>query len=131
MPIQVETRDCAALTDADLDEMASMGGAFDIGVLSKAKEDWVLCTTARVDEKLHGCTFSTLERIGGTPCVLVGLASVKRGSKRDTVLKAVMHDQLRRAVLTGPFFSATQNATFTLDLSKFGAHVTITAPPTG
>jgi len=39
--------------------------------------------------------------------------------------------QLRRAVLTGPFFSATQNATFTVDLSKFGAHVTITAPPTG
>ena len=70
MPIQVETRDCAALTDADLDEMASMGGAFDIGVLSKAKEDWVLCTTARIDDKLHGCTFSTLERIGGTPCVL-------------------------------------------------------------
>lgn len=39
--------------------------------------------------------------------------------------------QLRRAVLTGPFFSAGQNATFTLDLSRFGAHVTITAPPTG
>ena len=67
MPIHVETRDCAALTDADLDEMASMGGAFDIGLLSKAKEDWVLCTTARSDEKLHGFTFSTLERIGGTP----------------------------------------------------------------
>jgi hypothetical protein len=39
--------------------------------------------------------------------------------------------QLRRAVLTGPFFSATDDATFTLDLSKFGAHVSITAPPTG
>ena len=39
--------------------------------------------------------------------------------------------QLRRAVLTGPFFSATEEATFTLDLSKFGAHVSITAPPTG
>ncbi|HEV7210911.1 MAG TPA: LppX_LprAFG lipoprotein [Blastococcus sp.] len=39
--------------------------------------------------------------------------------------------QLRRAVLTGPFFSATQDATFTLELSKFGAHVSITAPPTG
>ena len=36
MPIQVETRDAAALDDADLDEMASMGGAFDIGILSKA-----------------------------------------------------------------------------------------------
>ena len=87
MAIQVETRDCAALTDADLDEMASMGGAFDIGVLSKAKEDWVLGTTARIDGKLHGFMFSTLERIGGTPCVLLGLLSVKRTSKRDTVLQ--------------------------------------------
>jgi lipoprotein LprG len=39
--------------------------------------------------------------------------------------------QLRRAELTGPFFSATNDATFTLDLSKFGAHVSIAAPPTG
>ena len=39
--------------------------------------------------------------------------------------------QLRRAVLTGPFFSATDDATFTLDLSKFGEDVTITAPPAG
>jgi lipoprotein LprG len=44
---------------------------------------------------------------------------------------ATGNDQLRRAVLTGPFFSATDNATFTLDLSNFGEHVTITAPPTG
>ena len=102
MPIQVETRDCAALTDADLDEMASMGGAFDIGVLSKAKEDWVLCTTARIDDKLHGCTFSTLERIGGTPCVLVGLMSVKRTSKRDQVLKGLMAEAFHRALMAFP-----------------------------
>ena len=102
MPIQVETRDCAALTDADLDEMASMGGAFDIGVLSKAKEDWVLCTTARIDGKLHGCTFSTLERIGGTPCVLIGLMSVKRTSKRDQVLKGLMGEAFHRALMAFP-----------------------------
>ena len=102
MPIQVETRDCAALTDADLDEMASMGGAFDIGVLSKAKEDWVLCTTARIDDKLHGCTFSTLERIGGTPCVLIGLMSVKRTSKRDQVLKGLMGEAFHRALMAFP-----------------------------
>jgi hypothetical protein len=66
MPIQVETRDSAALNDADLDEMGSMGGAFDIGALSKAKDSWVLSTTARVEGKLNGFTFSTLERIGGT-----------------------------------------------------------------
>ena len=102
MPIQVETRDCAALTDADLDEMASMGGAFDIGVLSKAKEDWVLCTTGRVDDKLHGYTFSTLERIGGTPCVLIGLMSVRRTSKRDQVLKGLMGEAFHRALMAFP-----------------------------
>ncbi|MEZ5216761.1 MAG: hypothetical protein R2715_09280 [Ilumatobacteraceae bacterium] len=90
MAIQVETKDSSSLTDGDLDEMASMEGAFDIGLLSKAKEDWVLCTTARVDERLHGLLFATLERIGGTPCVLLGLASVKRSSKRDSILKGLM-----------------------------------------
>jgi LppX_LprAFG lipoprotein len=39
--------------------------------------------------------------------------------------------QLRRAALTGPFFVAGKDATYTLDLSTFGADVTITAPPTG
>jgi len=102
MAIQVETRDCAALTDADLDEMASMGGGFDIGVLSKAKEDWVLATTARIDTKLHGFSFSTLERIGGTPCVLIGLMSVKRTSKRDSVLKGLMGEAYHRALMAFP-----------------------------
>jgi lipoprotein LprG len=39
--------------------------------------------------------------------------------------------ELRRAELTGPFFTAGDDATFTLDLSDFGADVEITAPPTG
>ncbi len=102
MALQVETRDCAALTDGDLDEMASMGGAFDIGALSKAKEDWVLSTTCRVEDKLHGFTFSTLERIGGTPCVLLGLMSVKRTSKRDQVLKGLMAEAFHRALMAFP-----------------------------
>jgi hypothetical protein len=100
--IQVETKDSAALTDADLDEMASMGGAFDIGLLSKAKEDWVLCTTARIDDKLHGYAFSTLERIGGTPCVLLGLMSVKRTSRREAVLKGLMGEAYHRALMAFP-----------------------------
>jgi len=102
MAIQVDTRDCAALSDADLDEMASMGGAFDIGSVSKAKEDWVLITTARLDGSLHGFMFSTLERIGGTPCVLIGLLSVKRTSKRDQVLKGLMGEAYHRALMAFP-----------------------------
>jgi len=102
MAIQVDTRDCGALNDADLDEMASMGGAFDIGVLSKAKEDWVLITSARIDGTLHGFAFATLERIGGTPCVLIGLLSVKRTTKRDTVLKGLMNEAFHRALMAFP-----------------------------
>ncbi len=102
MAIQVETRDCAALNDADLDEMASMGGAFDIGALSKAKESWVLSTTARIEDRLHGFAFATLERIGGTPCVLVGVLSVKRTSKRDQVLKGLMNEAFHRALMAFP-----------------------------
>ena len=102
MPLEVATNDAVALTDADLDEMGSMEGAFDIGALSKAKEDWVLATTARIDGKLHGFMFSTLERIGGTPCVLIGMLSVRRHSKRDTVLRGLMGEAYHRALMAFP-----------------------------
>lgn len=102
MAIQVDTKDSTSLTDADLDDLASMGGAFDIGLLSKAKEDWVLATTARIEDKLHGFSFATLERIGGTPCVLLGLLSVKRSSRRDSVLKGLMGEAYHRALMAFP-----------------------------
>lgn len=102
MAVEVETRDCIALTDADLDDMATMGAAFGIGQFSKAKEDWVLCTRARIDGKLNGVMFATLERIGGTPCVLVGLLSVKRSAKRDSVLKGLMSEAFHRALMAFP-----------------------------
>ena len=102
MAVQVLTNDSAALTDADLDELASMGGAFGIGELSKAKEDWVLITLARIDGKLHGFTFSTLERIGGTPCVLLGLMSVRRSSRREQVLRGLMAEAYHRALMAFP-----------------------------
>lgn len=39
--------------------------------------------------------------------------------------------ELRRAELTGPFFSADDEATYIVELSDFGADVEISAPPTG
>lgn len=102
MPLEVTTNDAVSLTDADLDEMGSIEGAFDIGAVSKAKEDWVLATTARIDGKLHGFMFSTLERIGGTPCVLIGMLSVRRHSKRDTVLRGLMGEAYHRALMAFP-----------------------------
>jgi hypothetical protein len=102
MPLEVVTNDAVSLTDADLDEMGSIEGAFDIGAVSKAKEDWVLATVARIDGKLHGFMFSTLERIGGTPCVLIGMMSVRRHSKRDTVLRGLMGEAYHRALMAFP-----------------------------
>lgn len=106
MSIQVETKDCTALGDAELAELADLCAEgpipYEVGLLSKQAEAWVLITLATENGKLKGFAFSTLERIGGTPCVLVGLASVKRTAKRDTVLRGIVHDQLRRAVLAFP-----------------------------
>ncbi|WP_157944062.1 LppX_LprAFG lipoprotein [Blastococcus atacamensis] len=39
--------------------------------------------------------------------------------------------ELRRAALTGPFFAAGEDGTYTLELSDFGADVEITAPAPG
>jgi hypothetical protein len=106
MSIQVETKDCTTLGDAELAELADLCAQgpipYEVGLLSKQAEAWVLITQARDNGKLKGFAFCTLERIGGTPCVLVGLASITRGSKRDTVLRNIVQDQLRRAVLAFP-----------------------------
>src|SRR5947208_14168604 len=106
MAIVVDTKDCTALSDAELGDMADIcadgPAGYDVGLLSKQREEWVLITQGREGNKLAGFSFCTLERIGGTPSVLIGLASVKRNGKRDAVLKALIGDQLRRAVLAFP-----------------------------
>ena len=106
MAIEVETKDCTALSDAELGEMADIcadgPAGYDVGLLSKQREEWVLITQARDNDKLQGYSFCTLERIGGTPCLLVGLASVKRTARRESILKALMADQYRRALLAFP-----------------------------
>ncbi len=100
------TKDTTALSDAELAEMADLcvdrEPNFDIGFLSKQREEWVLVTAAREGNKLRGYSFSTLERIGGTPSLLIGLLLVDRNSKSDQTLKAILQDQFRRALLAFP-----------------------------
>ncbi|MHB1987450.1 MAG: hypothetical protein ACYCSF_05640 [Acidimicrobiales bacterium] len=107
--IEVSTKDCTALTDGELAEMAdlstsSRAAAFEVGFLSKQREEWVLVTHAREGAagKLRGYAFSTLERIGGTPSLLVGLGSFTTTRVASTAADAVMHDLYRRAVLAFP-----------------------------
>jgi hypothetical protein len=106
MSIHVETKDCTSISDAELAEMADLCAEreprFDIGFLSKQREEWVLVTRAREGNKLRGYAFSTLERIGGTPSLLIGLATIDRTSRSDTVLRSMMGDKYRRALLAFP-----------------------------
>jgi hypothetical protein len=106
MSIAVDTKDCTALSDAELAEMADLCTEgplpHEVGTVSKQAEAWVLVTQVRENDKLKGFAFCTLERIGGTPCVLIGLGAVRRTAKRDSVLRGILLDQMRRAVLAFP-----------------------------
>jgi hypothetical protein len=88
MAIAVETKDCTQLSDAELAEMADIcaegPSTFEAGLLSKQAEAWVLVTIAREGNNLRAFSFCTLERIGGTPCVLIGCASIRRRGTSPT-----------------------------------------------
>lgn len=106
MALEVTTKDCTALSDSELAEMADIcadgGHCYEVGTLSKQAEEWVLVTLVKDGNHLRGFSFSTLERIGGTPCILLGVAAVKRTSKRDAVLRALIGDNFRRALMAFP-----------------------------
>ncbi len=106
MAMAASTKDCTSLSDTELVEMADLSAerevSFDIGFVSKQREEWVLVTQVREGAKLRGFSFCTLERIGGTPSLLVGLATTDRTTKAEPALKAMMADQYRRALLAFP-----------------------------
>jgi len=124
MALQADTKDCTGLSDSELSDMADIcaegPAGYDVGLLSKQAEQWVLITQVRDGTKLTAFSFCTLERIGGTPSVLIGMASVKRTSRRDAVLRTLMGEQLRRAVLAFPDEDVLVGTRF-LDPSGFTA----------
>jgi hypothetical protein len=128
MAFDVETKDCTALADTELGEMADIvtdgPAGFDIGLLSKQSESWVLITQVRDAGRLVAFSFCTLERIGGTPCLLWGLASVQRHAQREAVLEALIADQFRRAVLAFPDEDVLVGTRF-LDAGAFAAFATL------
>ncbi len=106
MAIRVETRDCSSLVEDDLNEMLELCASSDTGLdkatLEKQVAAWVLHTEARIGEQLVGFIFCTLERIGGTPCVLQGAGHVERNDQRAEILTEMITDQMRRAAMSFP-----------------------------
>ncbi|MEZ5379035.1 MAG: hypothetical protein R2733_21230 [Acidimicrobiales bacterium] len=105
MAIEVTTKDCTALTDAEMGDMADLSAAslgWQAGLLSKQAEEWVLVSQAFDKGKLRGFVFSTLERIGGTPALIIGIGCVGRVRNRSSVLKALMAEQLHKTLMAFP-----------------------------
>jgi hypothetical protein len=103
--IEVRTKDCSVLGDADLADMgdlAAAGVGWEVGMLSKQAEEWVLASQAFETDRLRGFMFTTLERIGGTPALIIGIASIGRVRQRSTVLQALMHEQYHKALMAFP-----------------------------
>lgn len=103
--LEAITKDCTALGDGELAEMADLsttGQGLEAGLLSKQAEQWVLVTQVFDGPKLLGFVFSTLERIGGTPSVVIGLGCVARSRNRTAVLKALMKELLHKAIMAFP-----------------------------
>lgn len=105
MSIEVTTKDCAALDDVELSDMADLttpSVAWEVGRLGKEADEWVLVSQAVQKGKLKGFMFATLERIGGTPAMVIGLASVARGKSSSTTMRALMQEQYHRALMAFP-----------------------------
>jgi hypothetical protein len=103
--IEVITKDCSALTDAEMGDMADLSAASEdwgAGRLSKETEEWVLVTQAFEKDKLRGFIFSTLERIGGTPSLVVGVACVAQTRSRSSILRGLMHGQFHKTLMAFP-----------------------------
>ncbi len=96
-------KDCSALTDAELGEMADLsqrrGGGWEAGLLSKQVEEWVLVTQLFDDGALLGFAFATLERIGGTPSLLFGPGFVVDD---DGLLESLMSAHYHKARMAFP-----------------------------
>jgi len=106
MALEVETKDCNALSDADISDMADLCTdaplPYEAGELSKQAEEWVLCCQALDNGRMKGFVYYTLERIGGTPAIILGLGSIDRTARRDSVMRGMVTDLMHRAVMAFP-----------------------------
>ena len=104
--MDVESRDSVSLKPAELDELGQL--ASDTGLplqdeqLDRHVEQFPLIAIANVDSELHGFLFGSLERIGGTPCILWGLGVIRRSKQAKPSLDGLVAELYRRAAISFP-----------------------------
>lgn len=104
--MMVESRDSVSFKPAELDELGQMLEAAGLPIsddeLDSEIEQFPLATVATVDGEVHAFLLGSLERIGGTPSILWGLGTAKRGRNAATALKALTGELARRAGISFP-----------------------------
>ena len=71
-------------------------------MLDQHVEQFALVTLTSADDELHGFLFGSLERIGGTPCILWGLGAIRRGRQARVALDQLVGELYRRAAISFP-----------------------------
>ncbi len=102
----VESRDSISLKPVELDEI----GLFTAGVglplaeeqLDHHVEQFPLVAISSDDTELQGFLFGSLERIGGTPCILWGLGAIRKGRNARPTLEELVGELYRRAAISFP-----------------------------
>jgi hypothetical protein len=104
--MSVESRDSVSLKPAELDELGQLVGTVGLRLteeqLDRQVETFPLIAVVTADQELHGFLFGSLERIGGTPCILWGLGATRRGREARSHLEGLVGELYRRAAISFP-----------------------------
>ena len=102
----VESRDSVSLKPAELDEISQFVGGVGLRLaeeqLDQHVEQFPLVAVVSADSELHGFLFGSLERIGGTPCILWGLGAIRKGRTARPTLESLVGELYRRAAISFP-----------------------------
>jgi hypothetical protein len=104
--MQVESRDSVSLKPAELDVLGQLMNMVGLSGMDTQLEGHVeafpLIVLATEDEEIHGFMFGSLERVGGTPCILWGLGATRKGRQAGTAVKGMVSELYRRAAISFP-----------------------------
>src|SRR5438105_2170461 len=99
--MDVDIRDSASLKPAELDELSQVlrkaGSPLPESTIDDQVERFSRVTMVVRDDEIHGFLFGSLERIGGTPCVLWGLGATTANGEAGPMLEAMTTELYRRA----------------------------------
>src|SRR4029079_18681974 len=104
--MDVESRDSVSLKPAELDELGQLVSGMCLALedeqLDAHVEQFPLVAVVEIEGEIQGFLFGSLERIGGTPCILWGLGGIRRGQNARARRDRLVAELYRRAAISFP-----------------------------